>query len=151
MPNVKPHTKSYIACPCGEGEWRAPTQVPLRSSYTWFCDGCGILFTIKPLENGTFDLTANDQRKQKILATLESGGPVRVVIEGIVFSHKDGAFDSQLEQYNKLQFFYDEHTCPTNWTANIVQMIDPADEEDKDPHGIFKLKSIEPWRDLEGE
>lgn len=31
------------------------------------------------------------------------------------------------------QYFYDEHTCPTNWTNNIIAVISDGDE---DPHGF---------------
>jgi len=36
------------------------------------------------------------------------------------------------------QYFYEEHTCPTNWTKNIVGIIAQGDE---DPHGFVEFVS----------
>jgi hypothetical protein len=50
------------------------------------------------------------------------------------------------EAENHARYFYDEHTCPTNFMGEVEKVIDPADG-DEDPHGIFAFVKMEPWTD----
>lgn len=34
-----------------------------------------------------------------------------------------------------MKYFYDEHTCPTNWVRNIERFTEKGDT---DPHGVFQ-------------
>ena len=35
------------------------------------------------------------------------------------------------------EYYYNEHTCPTNYMRNVVAVID-LKHQDQDPHGIFE-------------
>ena len=50
--------------------------------------------------------------------------------------------------YNE-EYFYNEHTCPTNYMTEVVKVI--SEDGNEDPHGIFAYVKTEPWRDLEEE
>lgn len=39
------------------------------------------------------------------------------------------------ETARRMKYFYDEHTCPTNWVRNIERFIEKGDT---DPHGVFQ-------------
>lgn len=44
--------------------------------------------------------------------------------------------DDQDQGYDHNSYFYDEHTCPTNWTDDIVAVVANGDD---DPHGFAKF------------
>jgi hypothetical protein len=61
------------------------------------------------------------------------------VIEGMYFN---GEFDIDNKRY-----FYEEHTCPTNYLG--VEMVVDLNDGDTDPHGIFEFVGAIPYVDLE--
>lgn len=51
------------------------------------------------------------------------------------------------EQADHDEYFFNEHTCPTNWTDDIVAVISEGDE---DPHGFARfVRSIKPPDDMD--
>ena len=46
---------------------------------------------------------------------------------------------SRKELHDDWRYYYDEHTCPTNWTRHIVALVH---DQDSDPHGVFCLHRI---------
>lgn len=66
---ITPHTKSYLACPCGNGEWELPDADKVWPVYQWYCDECGVKFNIQRTEEGTFSVTPSLERKRKILSS----------------------------------------------------------------------------------
>lgn len=137
----------YVNCPvCGEGETRVD-HCKNGFSSAWYCDDCGVRYEINRIGD-QFRLQPLKERKLKTLVTLESEGPVRLLVEGMEFTNADGSRDLDSEHHSS--YFYDEHTCPTNFMGNVVRIIDPIDG-DTDPHGIFAFVSVEPWRDVEND
>ena len=144
---VTAHTKPdlYIDCPmCGEDDFQVD-HLESGQTTAWYCDKCGGKFGIE-VRGGKytitqFILTPLPDRKEKTLVTLQSKGPVRLIVEGIRLT------DCPKEEGHD-EYFYNEHTCPTNYLSSVVKCIDPADGNE-DPHGIFEYVSTEPWRDLE--
>lgn len=68
------------------------------------------------------------------LLKIESpSGPIYFVVEGLgVFDVQEG--DEEFQRHN--QYFYESHTCPTNFVGgDIVAVFTP---EDDDPHGCFE-------------
>lgn len=148
--SVEKQTRSYgfVTCPhCNKGEHRVDHCKPGFSS-SWYCDECGGRFHIELHSETKFLLTPLAEKKIKTLVTLESAGPVRLLVEGMSFTRADGTSDGKEE--SRAQYFYDEHTCPTNFLGDVVKVIDPADGDD-DPHGIFAFVKVEPWRDVEND
>lgn len=41
-------------------------------------------------------------------------------------------------------YFYNMHTCPTNWLQDVEQVVHVVDGEvsDPDPHGLFRLEAV---------
>jgi len=135
----KPFTKPdrYICCPgCGKGEYGV-SHLPLGTKTSWYCDECGVLFTLQVISPDEIDTEVTSKRQEKRLITLKSEGPVTLLVEGLAFIPGDS------EEHQR--YYYDEHTCPTNYMPNVVQVIDEAG--DRDPHGVFRFISAEPWKD----
>ena len=74
--------------------------------------------------------------------TLRSSGPVTLLVKGMALLPHNNEEDHQ-------RFFYDEHTCPTNFMPNVVKVIDA--DGDEDPHGVFAFVKSEPWKPEYGE
>lgn len=112
----------------------------------WSCD-CGAYFRIICTAPNEFRLQVLPKRIIKTIVTLESSGPVRLIVQGMEFTRDDGSPDPDAGRHDS--YFYDEHTCPTNYIGgSVLKVIDPADG-DNDPHGIFAYVKTEPWRDLD--
>lgn len=135
----KPDT--FIYCPsCGKGESKV-NHCEIGFSSAWYCDDCGVSFKIARLADGSFDLTLTTERKERTRVTLESSGPVRIVVEGLRLV--GGDIPPEPEEENHDQYFYDEHTCPINY-LQVLKVIDPSNGNE-DPHGIFAYVKTEPW------
>lgn len=66
-----------------------------------------------------------------LLAIDTTDGPLYFVLEGIAL------FGSEQEVREARGYFYEEHTCPTNFIRDPVVAIF-ADGDD-DPHGVFRF------------
>jgi len=61
-------------------------------------------------------------------------GPIYFVLEGCA------RFESDAELQDHHQYFYEEHTCPTNFIHGVVGIFHDGD---RDPHGVFDhVKSV---------
>lgn len=58
------------------------------------------------------------------------------------FKVRSRQFTSHSEP-EKDQFYFEEHSCPTNWLRDIVEVYDK--NGDSDPHGFMKY--VGPWVD----
>ena len=134
---TKAISKLHAVCPhCGE---TGHTLEHLRDGTNfgpWYCDGCGGAY------GGVFrgadtELVkdAKGRRQIKVLTLLEhpaaGAPPLRFLVDGYRFVDDlcpDG------EEDNK-RFFYEEHSCPTNWIGDS-RMI--AWDGDHDPHGFLR-------------
>jgi ribosomal protein S27AE len=127
-------TRRVIRCPeCGQGEFLIVSMHFGRSWGPWYCDDCGYGFTGRTDENGESFTEPWRDRKVKTVVTLRSNAPVVLRVEGMRFvPGEDGpeAADGHDEYY------YNEHTCPTNFLGHPVLEVTDDDGTD-DPHGIF--------------
>lgn len=135
----KPFSKKtqYIWCPeCKQGA-HAVSHLPVGTKTAWYCDDCGAHFRVHVLSLDQVDCEAiPGERKVKRLVTLRSRAPVTLLVEGMTLLPDD-------DEVHHAQFYYDEHTCPTNYLGRVVEVIDEKGE--RDPHGVFEFVSIEPW------
>lgn len=96
-----------------------------RSWGPWYCGECGGRFM------GTVGIDGQSAAIEKIegggkietLVLLRVTDPCFVVVRGMRFAdHEDNS-----------EYFYNEHTCPTNWAPKIEAFIQDGDT---DPHGV---------------
>ncbi|MRT30868.1 hypothetical protein [Herbaspirillum sp. CAH-3] len=142
------HTKTFIRCPHCDGD-EFPVDHILngtwkRSFGPWYCDTCGGSFRGTKDDVGQIDLELLDERKVQTLDLLvlqPQAKPVYFVLRGMRF--EGPKFDGYPD--NK-EFFYEEHSCPTNWLRNIQTLIH---DDDDDPHGLIEfVRSIESTPEL---
>ena len=135
----------YIFClACGQGR-SAVSHLQVGAETAWYCDECGVRFSVRVISADQVEtIPSLTERKVKTLVTLRSDAPVTLIVEGMRLEN-----DSKPDDWENDSFFYDEHTCPTNYLTEVVKVI--AEDGDEDPHGIFAYVKTEPWRDLEKE
>lgn len=112
----------------------------------WYCDECGWAVTAAGYSHGQMLVTALPERKINTLVLLVLNGaslrdePIFLVTQGMVFE-KNGKID-----YSNQEYFYEQHTCPTNFLRADMLVGD-----DTDPHGIFRyLETVampDDWRE----
>ena len=137
LSRVVTKTSTYALCPCCGGDVGSIDHLTY-GQYSWYCDGCGnqIAFV---LENGqVLSAKSTGDKKIKTLDFL-SNGKVGLIVEGMAFVDKSGKCDLDSKEY-----WYNEHTCPTNYTQNILAVVDLSNG-DCDPHGIFEYAGSVGW------
>lgn len=143
-------TKRYAICPhCGEV---SGCQVDHLYQYIaegkpvnvrdWDCNKCGMPMDIRE-EKGELIVTKNtDPRASRQIKTWDlvelvtrEGKRLRLLLDQKRWE-KQGEPEDPAEIEGNKEFWYNENTCPTNWTSNIEMMIL---EDDTDPHGAFQF------------
>src|SRR6266481_2059156 len=137
---VQAKVQLHIPCPsCVEGKWRAD-QLNIGQSTLWACQNCHNGASIKRINDSDFEVISNGRKDTPVMVTLQSVTEPRITLKLNTWKYWHSQADS-LEDYREHErYFYDEHTCPTNWTRNIVEIIFKGD---RDPHGVFEFVSVE--------
>lgn len=141
-------TKRYVTCPngcahemtvehlLGEGPCATTKDYPRRRAGPWFCDDCGQGWDLE-YDADSVDLTPTKGGREKmirdwcILELPPQTEPVRFKVRGM-------RFEQAIEEDNR-RYFYEEHTCPTNWLRDVKEIAIGAET---DPHGLWKLVAI---------
>lgn len=138
--------KTFIVCPtCGEATngidhlFLPENNVTFPFKSGWYCnnDKCGHHFE--------FEIGADKQVSW--VKKLEDKSPIRTVYDllvlppqknpvYLVLKTKDYGSSRSEEEFRDRHYFYEEHTCPTNWTEKIESIISEGDD---DPHGLFQF------------
>jgi len=134
---VEERVSHIVRCPIGECKgFHDISYFAERNSFSvgpWYCDACGAgVMLVK--NNGLVNYKITGERKVDRLVLLDmakDAKDVKIIVEGM--RHEGGRHGSE-EGDDK--YFYNEHTCPTNYLTGIVKIIEG---EDADPHGIFEF------------
>ncbi len=111
----------------------------------WYCDACGGAYRgDRDAASGEWVLTPETGRKVPTLDLLvlrQQSQPVYLARHGfsIVGDRgtvgKDHPIDSP-EHQDSTRFYYEQHSCPTNWLNDVVMV---AVGNDHDPHGVIEF------------
>lgn len=134
-------TKTYIVCPhCGENSGGSIDHLIAdhaeRNWGPWYCDHCGCGFTGAITAAGAISVEKTKDSFTKcfdLLRISPQEHPVYIVRET---RHPT---DREPES---TQFYYESHSCPTNW-LNDIEMI--SIEGDQDPHGLIEYVESAPF------
>lgn len=130
----------HIPCPkCLEGGWRAD-QLTIGQETAWTCNHCHYESRIKRVAEFDYRTDVTGRKETPVVVTLQSITEPKIVLKLNTWRYTHSQNDTQEEYASHQQYFYDEHTCPTNWTRDIVQVIFQGD---RDPHGVFEFVSVE--------
>ena len=129
----------YISCPCcTKGGWRAD-QLNIGQSTTWSCQCCYHEAHIKRLSENDFQIIPSGRKNTPVTVTLQSVTEPKIILKLNTWKYAHNQNDTQEDFESHERYFYDEHTCPTNWTKDIVEIIFRGDH---DPHGVFEFVSV---------
>lgn len=127
----------FINCPCG-GEWRAD-QLGINQPTSWACDECHDYYHIERMGPEEFDLRPTGQKETPVTVTLRSKTTPPITLKLNTWKYAHSQDDSPEDYRMQTEYFYNEHTCPTNWTNEIEQI---EFEGDTDPHGVFEFVDV---------
>ncbi len=142
-------TKVYVACPnCGEAAGRIDHLFDGKAHSTrWNCDECGWDYNLSvhgPDDVQTSVAETYRRKTYDLLVIPPRAEPVYLVVNGTLFDCKIG---EEKDEDGK-QFYYDEHTCPTNWVDRIEAF---CHDGDVDPHGVAQFVRSVPVPEYEGD
>jgi hypothetical protein len=144
---VKGYTKWFIRCPnCNKSEHQVD-HLTIGSKGTagpWFCDedDCGSGFNLKRISSDEYEVELVDNETMKtvfILLQYKDDPEFQIIVEGIESHRKEAPewlLASQEDPDGHHAYYYNEHTCPTNYLTGVYEAIYHGDH---DPHGVFEF------------
>ncbi len=138
---VQAKTRLYVPCiNCTDGSWWW-NNLAVGQEVQWACDSCRASFKIKQVGADSFAVTLLPSKKDTpITVTLESVTIPKITLKLNAWKYAHSQNETKEEYESHTEYYYNEHTCPTNWTRQIEQIIF---EGDTDPHGVFQFVSVE--------
>jgi ribosomal protein L37AE/L43A len=132
----------FAVCPwCGEESGGRVDHLydrPNTSFGPWFCEKCSRAFKGVAHAPGDVTITKDEKNttswtRQMVLLKFDGkDGPVFFVMD-----HKryhTGEPKTEAEHQDSQRYFFEEHSCPTNWLRDCVAVIEDGDT---DPHGFL--------------
>jgi hypothetical protein len=102
----------------------------------WYCDTCGQRYRLSFSRDGAVEIAPAKGRKITTIDVLKlspQAKPVYFIVKGMRFEDDDTLEDD--DRAGGKQFFYEEHSCPTNWLKPEMVYFDG----DADPHGLIEF------------
>lgn len=143
-------TKHYAQCPhCDDntGDTIDHLLQQLEAGKTvkagpWSCGNCGLPYEVVS-ENGALTIRKSEAKYASktiktwdlLELTTQEGKRVRLLLNQKRWE-RNGEVICPQEVEDHKEYYYNEHTCPTNWTGSIFAVIE---EDDEDPHGVFQF------------
>lgn len=142
------YTKRFVKCPICKDKTQGfyadhllMDAKPSKPYYVgpWQCDGCNNHFLLKVHIDGLVEIAQAHGNESFVpcLVLLKSKhkDPIYFMLNA---KHHQGQIDLEMQQKGSsaTEFFYNEHTCPTNWINEVIAV---AHQGDTDPHGSFEF------------
>jgi hypothetical protein len=136
-------TKRYASClECGDkvGSIEHLDGDDIREIGPWFCESCGRGWWIRTNGRDVCDMVL-DERRRWIPATATVTLVLPPQKDPIVLTLHARVYDELGKEFGEgCAYFYDEHTCPTNWMRDVAEI---RIRDNADPHGLFKFQKIQ--------
>lgn len=141
MQNINPIIKTKRVIECPECEQHEFTIEHLFAAHMngracqWSCGECSHRFNFV-VKDDVFTMEKIEQNHWRSLVLLQSevDPKLYIVTKGFTRLMKDGVRPPYEETAEHNRYYYEEHTCPTNFMS-VERIIYNGDY---DPHGIFK-------------
>lgn len=102
----------------------------------WSCDQCSTRFSFLVKDDVfTMEKIAPDHMRSLVLLQSLVDPKLHVVTKGFTRLADTGDKPPYEETADNKRYYYEEHTCPTNFMRGVERIIYDGDF---DPHGIFK-------------
>lgn len=130
VPMIVTRIRAYAVCPsCGADAGAVDHLIGTETKTAWYCDSCGRRYRLEFKQDGSVDIEAIAGRKIStvdLLVLKPQDKPVYFLVEGMRFEEFPD---------NDKQFYYESHSCPTNWLEPVMVYHDG----DADPHGLIEF------------
>lgn len=138
--SIQPYIeKRFVACcVCNAHEFRID-HIGLGQKVIWSCDYCGNQLEITP-NAASCEVVVCGPKQTPVTITLRSKTVPPITLKLHAWKYAHSANDSAEAHEHHQRYYYDEHTCPTNFMSQVEQIIFEGDE---DPHGVFEFVSVE--------
>lgn len=131
-------TKSFAVCPhCNATDSVVDHLKPGDSAGPWYCDSCGKSYTLKVSKDGATEIMPSNGWKIDTIDVLILPPQPKAII----FAVPGMRFDSSESVVDDKHYYYEEHSCPTNWLKPDFMYYDG----DPDPHGVIRFSGW--WKD----
>lgn len=147
------YAKRFFRCPdCNGREFEVEHLLGSsqeRESGPWHCEHCGVGWKLRVGADDSVDLERAENRTAPRTVVLElvfardnRDEVLRVELEtSALVAEYDGTPIGEDEQRESAAYLYEEKLC----TRDILRMVSKVTiDDDEDPHGLFRLVSIEP-------
>lgn len=147
---INKRVRQYAECPsCHKSEFLIDEFHLARSDSwetEWSCSHCGraILFSF---QSGEVFVEPLNKWFLPVYVLLRQGNYL-FLVKG--HKHSDASiipFPLSPEEDEQTRYFYEEHTCPTNITRDIEEVVD-LETEQLDQHGIFEYIGSLPYVEI---
>lgn len=133
--SIVTRTKTYAVCPHCQADAGCIDHLLGSGCRTrWYCDTCGGEFNlILHSQGATADISTSAGRRiatMDVLILRPQDKPIYFVVKGMRFEPRD----SPVTEDTGKKFFYESHSCPTNWLQPVLMYHDGSD----DPHGLIE-------------
>lgn len=136
MSSIRQRTTTYAICPHCQRDAGAVDQLLGHDlSTAWYCHACGGRYSLIFTQDGGVTIAALDEREITTIDVLvlePQAKPVYFVVKGMRFEGRDCNHD---DEHDHKEFFYESHSCPTNWLQPVMIYHDG----DADPHGLLRF------------
>lgn len=130
------YSRHFFACPvCRLHEFSILPEHHLNGTFHWNCDVCGVALNIQvgaAVEDITLEVNTRPRsqtlRGWALLKYVGGGLPQHVIVESSRYG-----LDPEEESNAHMRYYFDEHTCPTNF----MRVEHVVFNGDADPHGIY--------------
>lgn len=147
---VEVHTQRFITCPaCNRGHHAVEHLFERIKEYgyeeytagSWWCDyeDCGVGFNLIAKASGEVLVDVQEGHKKvpitALLRILPTKNAIYLVVRGMRFINPKKEENAR-ELFDHKKYFYEEHTCPSNYLNDTETVII---SNDADPHGLASL------------
>lgn len=135
---IHTETRRYLQCPSHcDGRLGGVDHLldgPTTTAGPWFCSKCGRGWSFSIGKGSVSDLVEADHKFVDATVLLVLPPQTMPVYFTVHTKHIDD------DEFEDRAYFYDEHTCPTNWIREVVEI---KFGDSNDPHRLFRFVGIE--------
>lgn len=113
------------------------------SAGPWYCDECGQAWRVVSdgeqvsVEKAAGGVVMGDGIARKCFVTLEIPPQSESIFFKVRATRYEQTITPKIEEQNR--YFYEEHTCPTNWLGDVEEI---KIGDDTDPHGLARFVAV---------
>lgn len=132
--------KLFVTCPsCKEHDFAVDQIKVGQTTGSWACPKCHNYFDVTRCGARMFELTSTGEVETPVTVTLKSVTEPPIFLTLNAWKYPCDQKVPKEQYVDHQRYFYDEHTCPTNFLSQVERI---SFNGDNDPHGVFEFVSV---------